>query len=372
MTRKSPKIVCFSDVHAHEHREFASLNPISTRLQECLAGLRWLREEVIPKALREASEVTVLFLGDLFHSKRSVSTVVLSEVVKEFGRWPESWPVVHGIPGNHDIYDANGTHHLLEPLKKGWCLYPSPGVLVTGAGIEVWMIPFRRTADEIRIALAELHHKHPVKGAGMRILVLHGILNHAVAGVGARVLPPTIELTEQELAPFKLVLVGDIHKHQHYERVVYPGALLQHNFGDEGDARGCLVVSCGAGSFTWEHVPNPTSPAFLTKQIQVLSDLQAPASATETTYLHLRLADPALRPGVEKWLTKRNAAGYNTCARVTDEPLGQALQVRSGVTLDMSPLAVIERWAQEKGGDKAEALTELGRQMYEAAVSPST
>lgn len=87
----------------------------------------WFYEELIPKLKANKECTDVLFLGDVFDSRVSLSPLVIRKVREVFSFLTRTYNV-HCILGNHDIYAANNKNiHSLDILEdQGVTVYENP------------------------------------------------------------------------------------------------------------------------------------------------------------------------------------------------------------------------------------------------------
>lgn len=373
-------LVVISDIHLHEHPEFARQDPINTRLQEGVASLEWALDEA--NNISEsgvADEVVVVLLGDLFHTKRSVSTVVLSEAARAF-RVADKSLTIYAIPGNHDTYDANGRYTLLDAMSlcPNVCVFTEPRRMsfLDGA-VRLVLMPYRRDMTGMYEVLYDL--AAPEKSCGT-LLACHGVLPGTV--INDRPLDPTISLAPAVLARYKLVMAGDVHTPRYDPPYLCPGALLTHHFGDNGQSgtRGLWTVLVGTdGSLVVDHVPNPHSPAFNVLELADESSLDLLASGLKALatsvcprqYLDLRSCRTELLEKA-KLVVEAAPAGAEVFARYRAIPKAREVVRRSELDIALAAGTVMEMWVKSKSeGEQAARLLAVGRGIHAAAVGGS-
>jgi hypothetical protein len=112
-------------------------------------------EEVLRRVNAEAAarNAGVIFLGDLWHIRGTLSVELLNRVMGAFSEWTQ--PVVM-IPGNHDQVSLGGAIHALEPLQYAFrrpdqlLLLSEPSVCLDA----LWL-PYRRETETISPLLLE-------------------------------------------------------------------------------------------------------------------------------------------------------------------------------------------------------------------------
>jgi len=112
-------------------------------------------EEVLRRVNAEAAarNAGVIFLGDLWHIRGSLSVELLNRVMGAFSEWTQ--PVVM-IPGNHDQVSLGGAIHALEPLQYAFSR-PDQMVLLSEPSVclDALWLPYRRETETISPLLLE-------------------------------------------------------------------------------------------------------------------------------------------------------------------------------------------------------------------------
>ena len=109
-------------------------------------------EEVLDRVHQAALDrnAGIVFLGDFWHVRGSLSVDLLNRVLKALRKWTQ--PVIM-IPGNHDQVTLGGKVHALEPLlyafKPGQILMINEPAICLGA---LW-VPYRRDPNIMRAVL---------------------------------------------------------------------------------------------------------------------------------------------------------------------------------------------------------------------------
>ena len=179
----------------------------------------------------------IVVAGDVFHNKTSLSPEAMNLATDIFSELSEDFDI-HIIPGNHDcIVNLPGRLDAISPVlrhmpnksreiflyKKSGLFYDEKHKICFGTFCinDEANFPVRiedRVKDYTYIAL------------------FHGAIDKAVTDVHYVL---NTRYTCNMFEEYDLALLGDIHKHQvlvkdinDFPRIVYPGALIQQNFGE--------------------------------------------------------------------------------------------------------------------------------------------
>ena len=253
------KIAVFSDLHAHNFKEFdkASDRSGSYRLDTTLDCIFFMKQYCIDNGIS-----TVLFGGDMFHVRSKVNTMVYNacyDAIKSLAEVCE----IHMIPGNHDDYDNSDTPtHSLHPFKEipNVYVYDTPAVVnLAGGQATLFALPFSKNTTRCKEWISEISIM--ATESNNPILLAH--LGVWGATVGSHSYPLPEAYTVEDLYPevFKYVVLGHFHKRQFlgdYPRAFYCGAPIQHSFNDEGEDKGFYIIDT---SKRWDvqfvAIPNP-------------------------------------------------------------------------------------------------------------------
>lgn len=222
------KILVFSDLHAHNFKQFSSTkNGLNSRFVEILAVLQQIID------IGNKREVDLfLFAGDMFHAHTNVEHDVFNQTYAKFYLMTQVAPVL-AIAGQHDLQIKKGynMNHIsfyrftamdgFDILDKQIFHLPHRGVTIYGHS---WVHP---------------GEFYDVPKTPADIGVFHEpVLN---ADIGGYRLEEGVKVANvRDL--YKLTIFGDVHKPAYANRVLIPGAPLQHSFKDEGQKRGCWIV----------------------------------------------------------------------------------------------------------------------------------
>lgn len=242
------KIVCFSDLHAHNFHQFDKVSDEtgSHRLDQIIQTLVSIRDFCSSNGISK-----VIFSGDLFHVRSKVSTIVYNSVydtVKSF--------YSHGVDefimvvGNHDQADNSDVpEHSLHAFNdlQGVYVYGDLSVhtvMENGkeSGVTVVAAPYSKNTERVKSYINSLDQSDIGSSS---ILAFH--LGISGGFVGNGMYPMSEAFSVEDLRPdlFKYVVGGHFHKRQFLgdlPNAFYCGAPIQHDFGDEGEDKGFVLI----------------------------------------------------------------------------------------------------------------------------------
>lgn len=259
------KLICFSDLHAHKFKDFAKIDEVTgnSRLTNILNCLDQIREYAVNNGIRH-----ILFGGDLFHVRGSVDTVTFNATFKKVKSFSDAGLKTLMIVGNHDQYSSETyPEHSLEAFKE------LPNVVVLDrftphklgdSGEYVFPVPYSSDINLIKDKIKEYKGKVMSENISKAILLGHIGISGASVGKSSYVMQDAFSLDDLYPDVFKFGVFGHYHKYQklgNLDHYFYTGSPIQHNFNDEGDVNGFVVVDLDRG--TSELVPID-SPRFIT------------------------------------------------------------------------------------------------------------
>lgn len=276
------KILFFTDAHVGHYREF---DKAGSRLERCMEALR----HVFNYALNNQIDV-LIDGGDLIDRKNLVDFTVYNELYRELDDLCDSYadwetPPIHCLVGNHNMATYDGVETNLTPLSSFVTIQSEPRVVDFGACAVAFM-PFRRRTEQW---MEDWHNlSKQVQGLNKpTVCVAHQEVKGAVTGTHRYIAQGGVEPAVLP-GPFDYVVFGHYHKYQQVaDRSWYLGALLQQDFGEEGNPQLFWIFDTEA--MTWESHTVPV-PAFFT--VEDPKDI-----ADETNFYRLRTSgDVELTP----------------------------------------------------------------------------
>lgn len=209
-------MILFSDLH---------LKPESEEV--CFQVLEGIRLEATRRG------IAVGFLGDFWHMRYHVPVYLLNRVYAELKLWHAADIRLAMIPGNHDQVDVVG-RNALEVFEAfpNIAVLTDPGELPTVPG--VFWIPFRRSPDEVKVALDQ------ARAAECPIICAHLPLRGAFQNNSRA---DTDGLSVGMFRGFKKVFLGHYHKRQEFVGglAAYIGSPYQTRADEYGQDKGFVV-----------------------------------------------------------------------------------------------------------------------------------
>lgn len=212
--------VITADIHCANYKQFSTIDSDgrNTRFLECVKVL-----SEIYKYAREKHCDRVFILGDLFHTRGKIDTVIY-DYVFDFLKVNNDFRT-YLVVGNHDQAVKNGSVHSLRPFKE----LPH---------IEVIDIP--KTINNI-LFLPYQEHLNLSILTPAEYLMGHAGLAGAIVGASNYTIGET--LTLKHLKNYKKAFLGHFHKYQILGNAYIPGSPLQHTSGEREDLKGFFYVN---------------------------------------------------------------------------------------------------------------------------------
>lgn len=238
------KIIFFSDLHAHQFKEFSHVTAggINSRLQSCLDIVNQVSVYAI-----ENNIDTVVFGGDLFHTRPSVDTLTYNLTINALIKLSASVQL-YIIPGNHDCYSKDDKHHSLEilkPITNIFILDGSINSIKLSQDTVLHSIGYNDSLDVIKENIKSSFTNK--KEDHTNILLLHTEIQGSVTPTGYKF---EEGIKSKWLSKhFDWTFCGHIHRYQKFQKNVFNiGSPLHQDWGDKGDKKGFLVLDTKAKS----------------------------------------------------------------------------------------------------------------------------
>lgn len=241
------RVFLTADAHFFEWREYASVVAgVNTRLRAITDALI----HSIGEAVNEHGCDTMMFLGDLTHSRASLTHPVVSEV-RRFGEYARMmFKHIVAIRGNHDVYLKSPQIDSISLFQGGSnvSVFGSPrGDRNSVFGFIPWMAEkddFRRELDHFREKKVEYVFGH------------FGVLG---SKVGDGWVVQKAEVGLEDLEGFKGVFLGHYHNHQRLKgNVWYVGSPVPHTWSEEAQEKVYGVLDTETGKVSWHIIPGPS------------------------------------------------------------------------------------------------------------------
>lgn len=235
------RVVIFSDLHSHPFKPYATILPngMNSRLADAINCIKQIHEHAVALGAD-----LVLFGGDMFHVRKTISVQAFNAVYQEMSKFAVDKIPVALIHGNHDQADKAGDQYSIYAFSSFLHVVDKPGwLLLNGADHKqtyaIMAVPYMEDVDHLKSITAEQCPYQDVH----KIFLGHMGIQGAVVGSDF-VYPGLYDPKIQDLRPeqFDAVYLGHFHKHQQLAKNAwYIGAPFQHNWGDREDSRGFLI-----------------------------------------------------------------------------------------------------------------------------------
>ena len=319
----------FSDAHMHSWQAFSGLDEEgrNTRLMGIIGEFNRCCEEV-----RNAGGDLVMFSGDLFHVRSSITPDVFNPVreaihsqANEFGM------VIMGLAGNHDLKSKdsdrlNSYVAMLSGSGAGFA-HNSKWMRKDEKALVPWYSDANRTFEEVE-KLAEIIGEDRANCDLFLHLGLDGVLANM----------PATGVTADKLASFgfKRVWCGHYHNAVDFGNRVYSvGALTHQTFSDVGTKAGFWIVDGEKVKWFCSNAPKFIDIA----DVEAAEDLPLVVDG-EYVRARVKTAKPA---EVNKWRNDLLAMGAKGVLIQTTAPL--AVEKREGVSV--KSLAALDQSVQD-------------------------
>jgi DNA repair exonuclease SbcCD nuclease subunit len=224
MAKEFVAVIC--DPHLDERKQFAfppsGISGINMRLRHAANAL-----EAALRQAREMGAKGAIIAGDITHRHGIITPSVGSAVVDAICEYASEDFNITTIDGNHDL-DVTGSSGVYPLLRYRKHIYPGSNWLFAFDGMDIRCFGYGEEFYSASNMSAVICHHH-----------FYG------AKVSAHEFVPPSKLLVTDIPEgVKLVVSGHYHKRQELYggRVVYPGALLQHDFGEAGNPTGFMLL----------------------------------------------------------------------------------------------------------------------------------
>jgi DNA repair exonuclease SbcCD nuclease subunit len=235
-----PPILVISDPQFHNFKAHSTtVDGVNSRLLQQMAA--W--NEAIEIGVKAGCKMLVI-PGDVFEIRGQIKPSVFNKVTELVYLAMQKGLDVVAIPGNHDMEHFDAGESAIDTwdmlFLEGFGSMPQrdvtvmkiPEVVMMG-GYRIAGVPYIHDVKKFKSALRDIGSHNP------EITLIHQ---------GVDDFDPTGALTTgltarwlEDNCPGRIIC-GHYHFPAIKGRVLNPGALVQHRFGDEGNHRGCWVV----------------------------------------------------------------------------------------------------------------------------------
>lgn len=348
----SDRFLCFADLHVSQ-----------ASIERCVDVLRRVRMLAVQHA------VPVVFLGDFWEHRGSVSVRQVSALLPEFRAWQDQGVRAVLIPGNHDQVSRDGVIHGLEMFSvfSNIAVATEP-VIFPRYGVA--FLPWRADQEQLFAQLAQ----YP-EVAGRWLVFSHAEVGGATTNLGyqtnGRVRLGAIQHVASQC------YLGHFHKRQclgTQGNVWYIGSPYQQSFGELGQPFGAALVRRGVGEPEWMDAHFAHLP--------VHHRLQHPWQQNDPALHRIRQQD-IVQVYVSRWSDPRLEAALSSLptrrvsTRVLPPPnagLPEGLEPESSTTRSVSLPEVMRQYVERDSaglpdGVTAEELIKAGEELVHASDS---
>lgn len=255
-----------SDLHIGHYSEF-DVN--GSRLHRCIDALRQVYNACYGKA------AAIIDCGDLIDKKNHIDFTTYNPVFQTFDDlyapnvMSSDRPDFHTLVGNHNMAKLNDPKvNNLVPLQKHINVIDEPCIITKYYdyyGLLMAFIPYRRSLaqwweDYAKVSAEIEAYKpytpicsHPMR----KVLIAHQEIKGAVTGTHRYVASGGVDFNQLP-GPFDWCIFGHYHKCQFLSpNVFYCGALLQQEFGEEGNAQGFWWYDPATNRWDFQMIQTP-------------------------------------------------------------------------------------------------------------------
>jgi DNA repair exonuclease SbcCD ATPase subunit/DNA repair exonuclease SbcCD nuclease subunit len=274
--QKLQHVVHLADIHIRLFR----------RHEEYEAVFEQLYADITAKNLRD---FVIVLAGDIVHAKTDMSPEMVQVTSKFLARLADIAPTIL-IAGNHDCNLANTSRldaltPIVENLGHSNLHYIRNSAVVGVADTAFAVMSIFDEQDHWPTA-AEIDEEYTTK-----VALYHGPVYGATTDTNYTITDRHVSV--DTFKGFDIVMLGDIHKpnqvlHEKNPIVVYPGSLIQQNFGEScGNHGWCLW---NISNSTYEFVPTYNAYGYVTLEV-IDGHIQYPPQMPDKTRLRLFTGD---------------------------------------------------------------------------------
>ena len=339
------KIIIFSDLHAHQFAEFSSIseNGINSRLEAHLSVLDQIKAYATDSNIK-----TILFGGDMYHTRPSVNTqtqFLTSDRLMELAEKAK----LYLLPGNHDSYSKDSKYNSLDILhnfSKGNIQICKDTTQELSKGIFCHFVEYDDDLNKVKGSIKKFK-KFKKDNDGYHILLLHTEIKDSQTPAGY-----TFEsgLSSKSLArDFDMVFNGHIHKHQKfYDNVYNIGNPLHTDWGDKWNKKGFLVLDTKTNKIEFIKTEYP--------EFREIDELDISSHEGDTTNFYKINFDDTI---TESDISRIKKIIPNS---VFNFSVSSDIQQRSTIDLDMDWNTIIEKYGTENCGElNKELIVQVGK-----------
>jgi DNA repair exonuclease SbcCD nuclease subunit len=342
-----------ADLHLHPWTSFSSSDErgVNSRLSALLGEIRRAAAVV-----HEHGGNTLVFAGDVFHVRGSVSPTVLNATIETLARCSSEFGTQFVIiPGNHDL-EGRETTQLGSAVTALACKHV---VVMNGvhlsAATNVMYLPWFEKASDIKAQLENV----PDAFRATIDVIMHAPIDGVIPGL------PLHGLDPEYLAAlgYKRIFAGHYHNHKAFVGGIHSiGALAHHTWSDVGSKAGFLLVTPDDVKWQKSHLPEFVD---LTRLVDV--DPEDIPLLVDQNYVRVRVENTKSKEieEVRQSLLDMGARAVLVQAEPAPAPTtirAGGVEIKAGATLESSVSDFVKGMAalRDQSAVAAEALSVLG------------
>ena len=221
------RFLATADLHLNNYSTFSTIDKsgLNTRLLDGLSVLDEIRRYAIKHKITD-----FLFLGDLLHQRTKLSIDVAFAAYERLKQFKAHNIRLYLLVGNHDLFLRSNKIFSPKLFDEIALVVDQPRAIDLD-GQRLCFIPFIESTKRRKKEIEKLARKDS-------ILLAHTPVIGAKAD-NEFMLRKGLEFKDLHPGLFKLILLGDFHKHQWLaDNVMYLGSPLQLNMGERSEQKG--------------------------------------------------------------------------------------------------------------------------------------
>jgi DNA repair exonuclease SbcCD nuclease subunit len=284
----------------------------------------------------------VFFLGDLFHHRTLLYSIVYEKIVSSIEAATNSGLIIHCVTGNHDlIYNNDQSPSIIKTIKSLDVINSPTLFLLKDLNTRIGTMKWYFDTDLLQSDLMELNEKLKLSANRSNSSLStntydHLLLGHfELSGVTVNdeyILKNALPVSIFKDTLFNLVMSGHVHKQQTLDNVVYVGVPIQHRFTDENSPFGFFVVDLTKNKPQLEYIPTkqllPELPKFTTVHLTSQEDVKSLLSNKPllSNYLRIYSDVPDLKldtlfKKIKNYVYEDTCMKYLSTKETADDPL---------------------------------------------------
>lgn len=259
------KFVVIADVHFETYDNFGSsdLGLGSSRVEICHKALTYVLNYCLQRQIK-----LMVVVGDLFHKKAGTKSEVIHHLKLILDEFKKNGIRVILISGNHDFIDRDCTRSLMDILSDGKDIKAIDKISFEQIDENCYFFYLPDIEPKVELLNQLSTWSSELPPSSRKYLFAHLGIGGAMYN-SSKVSDSPIKVSDLHRDSYNFVFLGDYHRRQCLDnwKVWYVGALLQSNFGEEGNPQGFVEIDSTFESVVWVDLPKQEFPEFLTLRV---------------------------------------------------------------------------------------------------------